>query len=681
MGLIAVMTVLVIVLPGLVVGALSGLRPVWSLAVAAPISFSIYGLAGWLYGVVGIPFNALTALLATCVLAGLAFGWRVLTRPGAWAVDRREAIRAILPGAGVVVGAGLAMGLPMYWQAQLPRGLETVVQGWDSHWHASVVRFISEEGMASPTRMGELLNIESEASNYYPVAYHAAAALVTQLAPASPIAAINMMAIIAPAITLPISLGLVAWKMVGNRSTTASIAAGLAAASAMMIPTVIWIGNYVGAWPYVAGVTASAAVAILFATLPHQPAWAFAAALALAGITQLHPSAVTTVVLIAGFYWLTHLLIRPARSRLKDLGVIALTGLTGALVILPQLLFGSGQAEEVIDWTTSDGAVTREEAWLEALTMDTRHVSQFFPGNDMTLVLVLAAIGGITALVWYRNLWAPLFYGFSLWLTAHALKPYDLGVLDLIAGLHYSTAHRLIMPVAIMTFAAAAVGLAVLIRLLSGAPFEGRWPHLLAGGLAVAVGAGVALYGLHVSGPGARASYLAPREDDRMVNAADLRAWDWLARQPHAYEGLIGGDPAEGYGWMYPYNGLPSLHRHYQWPTSMRESATTRLYSDTDLLGEGTAGGGDGEKNFVDCAADELNMHYFVLSPGPFWAQQLVNYQLWYGLFNAEGATPVYRDGDVIIFAVNDKFDDDELKRMRSESPDPLPERKVSDIG
>lgn len=672
---ISLVTGLVILLPGMLVSWVSGLRLPWAAAAALPVTFSIYGLAGWLYAYVGIPFNVWTAVAAVAVVTALAYGWRRAVRPrysvGPW----------WWPAAGVVAGSGLIITQALRWLEETPRGIENIVQGWDVHWHANVVTFIAEEGIASATRMGQLQSIESAAQMYYPVAYHAAAALVVELTGASPIAANNIMAVIAPGIALPVSLAALAYRMVGDRGLTAQLAGGLAAVTGFMIPTIMWVGHFVGAWPYFTAVAASGAVAVLFFTVPGRRGHAFAAALALAGITQLHPSAVTTVVLLVFLYWLLHLLFAPARSRGGDLLTLAGAGLAGAVLVLPQIILGSGQAEEVANWDVS-GEATRTESWVRALTMDTRHVSQFYEHYDPTVILAVAAFGAVALMVWRRNFWAPAFWGFSVWLTAHALHSFDIPVtplLDAVAGLHYATAHRLVMPVALMVFAAAGVGLATAIRLLTGGPLTVLLPGgpgrrvtpLLAVVVAVAVGAGTVFYSVSAYGDGAKAAFSASRNDDRMVSAADLRAWDWLAEQPKAYEGLIGGEPADGTGWMYAYNGLPSLYRHYLLPTVGRESATVRLYRDADLLGEGTRADASAP-NVVDAAAEELEMNYVVLSPWPFWAFQFPRWSQLHGLFTADGATLVYRDGDVFIFAVTDNFTEAELARMRSESPEPV---------
>ncbi len=698
-------------LPGFLLGWASGLRLPWAAAASIPLSYSVYGLSGWLLGLSPWEFHAVSVTLCWLIMLVLAAAWRGVAfaagrrrrrQAGDAAPTRagprqwlRELARCVLPFLGVAAGAGWLIRRSLTWLAATPGGDRNIFQGWDVQWHASAVRWILETGVASPTRAGELQHIELHDPLYYPVAFHAGAALVAELGDAHPIAALNAISIVLPSLGLPLSVALLAWVMVGNRGLIAQIGAGLAAVIAVGIPALYWIGQYVGAWPYLAAMAVSGIVAALFLRVPGRPVTAFAAALGLTGLTQLHPSSVTVIVLIVALWWLLALVWRPARpglnpvwARVRDALILVLTGAVGLLMLLPQVLAARGQAEEVSEWTTSDSAELGE-AWQEAFSLDTRHVSDFFPGWDPVVLLVLAGFGGLVLLVWRRNFWAPVFYLLSVVMTANALHALDFpGVdfLEVFAGLHYNTAHRLVMPVAMMTAAAAGVGLATAVRLLTAGPVaelvdrNRRLWRTGAGVAAVLVGllAGAAtLYVVDAEAtPGARQSYQTSRTTTRMVDEHDLRAWDWLARQPRAYDGLIGGEPADGMGWMYAHNGLPALHRHYQWPGTPRDSATDMTYWNADLLGAGLDGDPDAP-NPVDEAAADLGLTYFYLSPDSFWWFQKPRWELLHGLWTSDAVTPVYLDGSVVIFAVNDAFTDAELSWVvesgRRHSPDPIP--------
>lgn len=594
----------------------------------------------------------------------------------------------LLPAVGVLTGIYLFISKGLSFFEEVPHGIENIFQGWDVHWHASVIRWIMDAGVADPTRMGELQNIETHAQMYYPTAWHAGTYLLVEILGISPIAAINLSSIVLPGLALPLSVALIAWRMVGNRGLTAQIAAGIGAIAVFASPVLFWVGHYVGAWPYLAAVAVSGIVLALFMAVPYRPLAALAAALSLAGMIQLHPAAATIVVLAVALWWLLRLLWAPARKartwggrigyRLRDLGLLAVTGLVGVVILLPQILSGAESTEEVASFSAEED-VTRAESWEKAFTMNTRHVDAFTE-YDPTLLLWGAGIGAVALLVWRRNLWAPAFYLLSVWMTANSLQAFGEpwgDWLNIVGSLHYSTAHRLVMPVALFAFAAAGVGVAVLIRLISLAPVK-KWAigsTVVSVVLALLAGWGTAAWATRdVVEEGAHWSVTASRLDGRMVSEVDLRAFDWLAQQPHAYDGMIMGEPADGHGWMYAYNGLPSVMRHYLWPTSDPDSATELLYWHADLLGVGNHGD-PAQANRVDEAAKELGVNFYVLSPWSFWAFQEPNWVMLDGLWHAPGTTAVYQDQNVTIFAVNQAFTDEELAQMRASgnSPQPLP--------
>ncbi|MGP6173935.1 DUF6541 family protein [Corynebacterium sp. A21] len=590
----------------------------------------------------------------------------------------------LLPAGGALVGMWLLISRGMELLKSAPHGVENIFQGWDVHWHASVVQFIGREGIASATRMGELQNIETQAEMYYPTAWHAGAALFADLANISPIAAINITAIVLAGMALPLSVALIAWRLVNNRGLTAQIAAGLGGIAVFGSPVLFWIGHYVGAWPYLAAIGVSGIVLALFMAVPYRPVAAFAAAMSLMGLTQLHPSAATIVVLGLGLWWVFQLLWSPARKakslkgaigfRLRDLVLLGGAGIAGAVVLLPQILSGAEQTEEVAAFSAEEN-VTHAEAWEKAFKMLTRHTDAF-SDFDPSWLIWLAVIGAVALLVWCRNIWAPVFYFLSVWLTANSLQPFDEpwgSWLNTIGSLHYSTAHRLVMPAAMFLFAAAAVGVAVIIRLITLAPVKKfALPSTIASVVLALIMAWVTVgYSERNLGEGADWSITASR-DDRMVSDVDLRAFDWLAQQPGAYDGYIMGEPADGQGWMYAYNGLPSLNRHYQWPTTAPDAITNMLYWHGNLIGSGNHGDPD-QTNHVDRGAKELGINYFFISPGNFWGFQETNLALNEGLWHAPGLTAVYQDHNVSIFAVNEAFTDAELSQMRAPGNSPVP--------
>lgn len=694
LGTTMLIAALVYLLPGAVTNLVAGLRLPWAVAAALPVSFFIYGFAGWTLSQLGVGFGVLSVLGFWAVVLLVAGLWRLLF----W-LPRRSAQRErvggvmdpvwILPLAGVATGCFLFLRRVLANFEGFRQGLDTIFQGWDVHWHASEVRFIVETGMADPTRMGELRNLETHGEMFYPSAWHAGTALVSELASITPIEATNLSGFFIPAIALPITAALFAWTMLRSRGATAQIAAGLAAVAIVASPVVYWIGFFVGAWPYVAAISMTGMVIGLFMSVPSAPSRALPAALAFMGMVMVHPSATTIVVMVLALWWFTWLLFVPAKPgaggfvsgllvRLQDFGLLATTGIVAVLLLLPQLLAGTGESEDVKSYTAEED-VTRAESWWNILTMKTRH-SDFFGELDWTWLVVLTGVGLVIALVWRRNAWPALFTALSTWIAANSLRPFAEpwgGWLDLVGSLHYSTAHRLVMPVSIMMFAAAAVAVAVAIRMVCFGWLKGSTASLVS----VLISAIVALMAGAVLVPwvnnriaeGADKAIGMLYNDERMVSDKDRAAFDWLAKQPKAYEGLIAGEPADGYGWMYAYNGLPSLGRHYQFPAVPEGSATLRSFTHPGEIGTGKDGNLD-MRNDSDDAVDALNINYYFVSPDNFWHFQKPNRSLVEDAFFAPGLTLIYRDFNISILAVNAHFSDEELEKMRaSGSPEKLP--------
>ncbi|MBI8999450.1 hypothetical protein M0E87_01195 [Corynebacterium sp. CCM 9185] len=591
----------------------------------------------------------------------------------------------VLPATGVLVAFVLLLSRSLTLLRDTRYGLENIFQGWDVHWHASVVRFIQETGVASPTRMGELQNIESREVLFYPTAWHSGAAIVRELTGTSSIAAINLTSIVLPALLLPLAASVLAWRLVGNRGLTAQIAAGFAAVIVVPLPVLYWIGYYVGAWPYLAAIGMAFIVLALFMSVPAAPVRAFAAALVFVGMVETHPSAATIVVLVLGLWWLLDLVWRPTHrstnlrericSRIRDFLLLAATGLAATLVLLPQILTGLGQSEEVKSFVAYED-LTRSESWWAAIQMQTRHTDAFGINEPL---LWAAAVGGVILVVWRRNIWAPLFWFISVVVTVNSLLPFTetwwSGLATQIGSLHYNTAHRLVMPVAMFTAAAAAVALAAVGRLVLMGPIRRAARFSVPLSVVAALVGGVFL----VQEADDEMQFVSDfaigaARDGRMVDSTDLKAYRWLAKQPLAYEGTIMSNPADGSGWMYPYNGLPNVFRHYLWPTVPVTSATNRMFWNPNQLGTGNFDDPNME-NEVDKAAQRLNVHYIYVSPPNFWAFQEPVPEMEVELWNTPGVTPVYKDRQVSIYAVNEWFTDSELDRMRrpGNSPEPLP--------
>src|SRR5664279_2618255 len=99
--------VLLLTVPGTIVGCSARLPPAVSLAVGPALTYGVVGAVIIPFGAIGIPWNAWTALMALAAVVGAAVGCRaVLARYR----DHDAEALAVAAGPAFVVGAGVLLG-------------------------------------------------------------------------------------------------------------------------------------------------------------------------------------------------------------------------------------------------------------------------------------------------------------------------------------------------------------------------------------------------------------------------------------------------------------------------------------------------------------------------------------------------------------------------------------------
>ena len=763
MALEVAVALAVFILPGMVIAWSAGMRPHRALVVSIPITAGVWGLLAAIYGAISIPFTQVSVWIGTALMVLVAALWRAVfnrrrTQPNhpepdvteepagsdaaeqlgvdtaeepqtqpkksRWQPDWSLVAQLILPVLGTIFGASLMMRRGLSALRDSVNGVDSIFQGWDVMWHASVVRFIMDERTASATHMGELQNVENHNQLFYPSAWHTLAFMFREVTGITPMAAINIAAMVIPAIGLALTASLIAWIAVRGRSREVSLGTVVAAFLAPIIVAGIvplyYVGHFVSMWPYVAATALIGPIVWVFRKIPHNPIVILPAALALTGVAMMHPAPVTYAVIIVVFWWLgeelfkrasaSHQATSPVGSRVRGLLYMVITAVLAVAMLVPQFLIGSEQTSEVEAFTDQQD-VSRWQSWTTVLFLQTRHADEF--GIDWWM-LWLGVAGMIMLVLWRRRIWLVLTYWLFALIAVDSVVNFagPVGsIVRAVGALHYNTTHRLVFPVAILTavFAAAAVG--ILIHLLFQwlperiAHRRGHGKKTIA--VTSSIGALIALLmGSQLPGvtqtpkSEAYAYLLGTLYKPRVVTDKDLQAFDWLAQQPKAYDGLILNNPDEGAGWMYAYNGLKPLHRHYLWPTVDDEDYTTDLYWNTNMVGQGlpaerntpaaraeragqpTAGlEGDRskERNRVDEGMDALNINYIISSPPHFWDFQDDLKAHGEALYNSPGVTPVYQDDQLYIYAVNAHFSDEELQQILGNSPKPPQSPPIQD--
>nr|WP_162933156.1 DUF6541 family protein [Corynebacterium lactis] len=671
--------VLLLVVPGFLVALSSGTRAGWSLAMGPAVTFGVVGIAGWVYGAVGVRYGVLSAALACLIFVLLAVGWRILMQrlggvgsrePRKTAPDWRTALPAAV---GIVASAGVLATTAIRRISALPQGMETIQQTWDVLWHASVIRSIVDNGMASPTRMGEIQNVETHDQSFYPAAWHALGSVYAQVSGQPLTAVLNYLGIILPAVLIPLAAAALAWRIVDRPGVEASFAAGLAAVVSATLPVLMPIGVFVSAWPYQVAIALAVIVFAFVTSVPHAPSRIFVSVMGLLGAGMVHPSAVPTVLVLGGMWWLFFRVWAPAhpylgavKSRLYDVGLILAVVVPAVALLLPQWAAGGGQRDDILE-VSAEVDVSRFASWYRGVTMLTRHAEEYRP---FWFIIILGVLG--IALVTFgrrlgapQRLWVAPAWALSVVFVTHAIRHFSGPVGTVVAkytDLHYSTPHRLVMVTAFIISASAGVLLA---RACVGFGKE-RFSFLLAL-VCVAI---LIPYGVFKNSDVARFAYDSPRKWE-LISPADLSAFDWLAEQPEAREHRTFTSPAQGSSWMYPRNGVPVVFPHYDWPSANADSATAMLYWHANLLGAGVPNDPTGE-NTVDQAAKVLDVAFVYVSPPDYWNNHKTPDTLGPLLASAPGLAPVYKDKEVVIYALRSVVSPQRIAQMQATSPEPI---------
>lgn len=562
--------VLLLVVPGAVVGRAGGLRWPTALAVGPVMTYGVVGAAIVPFGALGVGWTALSALASLAVLGLAAAGMRVLLRrrsgtppratTGIGGPEIAAAVGVVLGAAAIAVAAW--RGMPN-WQS--------IPSTWDAVWHANSVRWILDTGQASPTHMGELRNVETGAALYYPSAFHALAAVLAQLTGAAPTTAYTLSSLAAAVWLFPLSAGLLTWRLLITR-TTRWRTAGPAACAAVLSASFTAV-------PYVEFATASMpnmtayglavpAFVLITSAVAHRDRIGLAV-LALVGVFSVHITGGMVVVTFVAAWWLLEALPRPIVSRSRDFVTLLAIAAATVAVLVPQFI-GVLRQTEII---TGHAFVTHEgrgRAVFDAVVQHTRHLNDFPIQN---ILIALAGAGFLLLLV--KRIWWPA----AVWLVllvsiVHSSAPFG-GPIGALAGtysaLFYSDPRRLSAVVTLLLtpmaglalFSAALLAVAGVKRAAArgNRPGGRRFWLGATAALLVAVCLGLAWHYFP------RHRFLMGDKYDRViVSDEDLAAFAYLANLPDARDTVIGNANVDGTAWMYAVAGLHPLWTHYDYP-------------------------------------------------------------------------------------------------------------------
>ncbi len=561
-----------LIAPGAIIARISQLSWPVAVAVGPALTYGVVALAIIPFGAIGIPWNGWTALAALVVACLVMIGFQLLL---ARYRDRDAEARKVSRWPAITVAAGVLLGaLLIMWAAY--HGLthwQSIPSTWDAVWHANEVRFILDTGQASSTHMGELRNVETHHTLYYPSVFHALAAVFCQLTGAAPTTGYTLSSVAAAVWLFPTGAAMLTWRLLRptwGEWRTAGAAATAAALSASFT-AVPYVEFAVAAMPNLSAYGAAVpAFVLITSTLRHRDRIP-AAVLALVGVMSVHITGGVIVLLMLLAWWFMEALWHPVRSRPADAMVLACIAVVSGLILLPQFISVQEQ-EDIIAGHSFLTYLSKKRGLFDAVFQHSRHLNDFPVQYGL---IALAAIGGVILLV--KRVWWPL----ALWLLLIAVNvdagnPIG-GPVGAVAGMFgeffYKDPRRIAAATTLLLEPMAGIALfAIVVGVVAGARrLTGRFKPLptpvWVSATAVLLVATTVLSAHHYL---YRHLWLfGDKYDSVMIDQRDLMAMAYLAKLPGAHDTLIGNANTDGTAWMYAVADLHPLWTHYDYPQQM----------------------------------------------------------------------------------------------------------------
>ncbi len=594
-----VVTVVLLVVPGLLVSLAAGIRGVLAAGLAPVLSVTVVATTAVVAQLSGMPFGAGTLVAATAlaVLAAVVLRQAARRVGGAGprtAADGWRAVGAALGGAGVgavAIGVGLVRGMGP---------ADRWPQTFDAVFHLSAVDHVLRSGDGSSLTLGTLVTPE-RARAFYPAAWHDLVALVASWSGVGTPAAANAVAVVAAAVAWP--LGCVALTRVAIGPVPGALAAAGALAGGVAASPVLLTG-YGTLWPNALATALLPACLALLADLlglgphpvvPRVPGWPLLV-VATVGLGLAHPNAVVSLLVLGAAAAVVGWWPRGRRPRVLSLGAAA--AVAWLVALSPAF-----DAQRNTSWPARERLPQALGEWL---AMAPQRV-------PIPLVVAgLALVGCAVAAVRPGLRWL-----LAVHLTGGALFVLVAGsdgrASRLVSGAWWDDPFRLAALVGLAGVPLAAIGLDAVIRAVATRARRATAAATVtagsvAGVAVVAVVAVVSVVGGAVTGSADTTTVVATwYRPDPMLTPAERAFVGTVGRVVPAGE-RVAGNPWDGAALTGPLGGREAVFPHLvgRWGTD-RDLLASSLASVTTTHG-------------VCAALDRLNVRYVLVGPSGFWS-------------------------------------------------------------
>lgn len=371
---LCIVSLIVLFVPGAVIALAAGQRG-WVVAFAAPpVTYGLVGIAGPLLPLLGLRWSPVMLVAVTLVFAGLAFAARRIFRRGEPEAPFWHRSRHFLLAGAIMLTA--IVGLVAMYRAS--DAFTAIPQWWDAGFHADAVRFIADTGNSSPSAL-KAFAAPAATSYFYPNGYHVLAATVYSLGHWSVPQVLNVVNGCQAGV-FGLSLACLVREVTGRPAF--AIITGLLACAFTGFPYDVQVWGPL--FPFTAAVALLPAVLALFLRVVAVPTAGriTVAALAVVGLTAVHPSVTISATVLAVLYlaqcWLTAR--RVPVADLRVLGVFA--GVTCVLGVFQLLGTLTASGEPVVGWppyeqagdafgrlVTGSDSLPLPQWWLTALAV------------------------------------------------------------------------------------------------------------------------------------------------------------------------------------------------------------------------------------------------------------------------------------------------------------------------
>lgn len=307
----------IVLVPGIAVSLVLGMRGLAALALAVPAGVTIIVLAALAAPFVGMPWGVIPVLLVTAVIAVIAGALR-------FALWRRPSDRPTFPpvAAGGIVAlcaAGVVLVIQLIGVIGDPQNIS---QTFDNIFHLNAIRYALDTGSVSPLTIGMMTSGPTGGLPFYPSGWHSVATLVVQLSGVSIPIASNAVMMFFAAFAWPLSMFLLVRTLFGASTpvlvTAAAVSAALPAFPLLLV-------EYGVLFPYMMSLSMIAVPIALIVEACRQDSWGARRLLIVAilgtlpGVAIAHPGGFVALIVFAtvvlGVFWVRLLFSEAPRRR------------------------------------------------------------------------------------------------------------------------------------------------------------------------------------------------------------------------------------------------------------------------------------------------------------------------------------------------------------------------------